>query len=53
MVLYPNKLPESERVCSGICKPEQVVEKVVFPFFRWLFSHVIVVILISRVIYNH
>jgi len=24
MVLYPNKLPESERVCSGICilKPE-------------------------------
>ena len=20
MVLYPNKLPESERVCSGICK---------------------------------
>ena len=19
MVLYPNKLPESERVCSGIC----------------------------------
>ena len=21
MVLYPNKLPESERVCSGICKP--------------------------------
>lgn len=24
MVLYPNKLPESERVCSGICK--------IFPF---------------------
>ena len=21
MVLYPNKLPESERVCSGICTP--------------------------------
>ena len=21
MVLYPNKLPESERVCSGICNP--------------------------------
>ena len=20
MVLYPNKLPESERVCFGICK---------------------------------
>ena len=20
MVLYPNKLPESERVCSGICR---------------------------------
>ena len=23
MVLYPNKLPESERVCSGICKNEE------------------------------
>ena len=23
MVLYPNKLPESERVCSGICKDNQ------------------------------
>ena len=22
MVLYPNKLPESERVCSGICSNE-------------------------------
>ena len=22
MVLYPNKLPESERVCSGICKDD-------------------------------
>ena len=21
MVLYPNKLPESERVCFGICSP--------------------------------
>ena len=28
MVLYPNKLPESERVCSGICSfdNEQVDE---------------------------
>ena len=25
MVLYPNKLPESERVCSGICTPELVL----------------------------
>ena len=24
MVLYPNKLPESERVCSGICKEENM-----------------------------
>ncbi len=24
MVLYPNKLPESERVCSGICTLGQV-----------------------------
>ena len=23
MVLYPNKLPESERVCSGICIAEK------------------------------
>lgn len=22
MVLYPNKLPESERVCSGICNED-------------------------------
>ena len=27
MVLYPNKLPESERVCSGICKPEPEQQK--------------------------
>ena len=26
MVLYPNKLPESERVCSGICM-KKVLEK--------------------------
>lgn len=25
MVLYPNKLPESERVCSGICTYSNVV----------------------------
>ena len=24
MVLYPNKLPESERVCSGICKGDMI-----------------------------
>ena len=27
MVLYPNKLPESERVCSGICKENQSKSK--------------------------
>ena len=29
MVLYPNKLPESERVCSGICIQElqQVIKE--------------------------
>lgn len=28
MVLYPNKLPESERVCSGICKtPSEGLQK--------------------------
>ena len=26
MVLYPNKLPESERVCSGICSWEGLNE---------------------------
>lgn len=26
MVLYPNKLPESERVCSGICNMETLLE---------------------------
>ena len=25
MVLYPNKLPESERVCSGICMNGQKI----------------------------
>lgn len=25
MVLYPNKLPESERVCSGICTIQREV----------------------------
>ena len=34
MVLYPNKLPESERVCSGICRNEQVAcEKVKQKYF--------------------
>ena len=28
MVLYPNKLPESERVCSGICKNAYRVKKI-------------------------
>jgi len=28
MVLYPNKLPESERVCSGICIGEDIQSKV-------------------------
>ena len=27
MVLYPNKLPESERVCSGIC----ISDRIIFP----------------------
>ena len=30
MVLYPNKLPESERVCSGICnRVKQEVQQIV------------------------
>ena len=27
MVLYPNKLPESERVCSGICNIYIFIDK--------------------------
>ena len=27
MVLYPNKLPESERVCSGICTKDKLLVK--------------------------
>jgi predicted nucleic acid-binding Zn ribbon protein len=27
MVLYPNKLPESERVCSGICNKQNILIK--------------------------
>ena len=28
MVLYPNKLPESERVCSGICNYYRIKNEV-------------------------
>ena len=28
MVLYPNKLPESERVCSGICSLQNGYNKI-------------------------
>ena len=31
MVLYPNKLPESERVCSGICKDTKMKANHNFP----------------------
>ena len=30
MVLYPNKLPESERVCFGICNLREVIVFFVF-----------------------
>ena len=33
MVLYPNKLPESERVCSGICTYIPQILFVVDPFW--------------------
>ena len=34
MVLYPNKLPESERVCFGICSyPVDMICKCI----KWLF----------------
>ena len=35
MVLYPNKLPESERVCSGICN--HIEEYNLVLQYRWLF----------------
>ena len=38
MVLYPNKLPESERVCSGICttqcKKEENWNKVMIYIYK-------------------
>ena len=34
MVLYPNKLPESERVCSGICTEELLKHIRAVYFFR-------------------
>ena len=29
MVLYPNKLPESERVCSGICIMDELRQSLI------------------------
>ena len=39
MVLYPNKLPESERVCSGICKYQikNILNALVVKAFRIFF----------------
>ena len=36
MVLYPNKLPESERVCSGICRQLKYIK-------NWLKTHLVYV----------
>ena len=37
MVLYPNKLPESERVCSGICNQKTMIEFFIhMPFQEFL-----------------
>jgi hypothetical protein len=33
MVLYPNKLPESERVCFGICNQYKGIECYMFNTF--------------------
>ena len=34
MVLYPNKLPESERVCSGICSKTIVLRSEIIVYQR-------------------
>ena len=36
MVLYPNKLPESERVCSGICSQHKISLLICSMFILWL-----------------
>ena len=33
MVLYPNKLPESERVCSGICSLDNYLHLLIIYIF--------------------
>jgi hypothetical protein len=39
MVLYPNKLPESERVCSGICKMlEDLINASATPYRKLKFT---------------
>lgn len=38
MVLYPNKLPESERVCSGICTNNIIYIRVVICFHFSIFE---------------
>ena len=46
MVLYPNKLPESERVCSGICrycfsKRFLLAQKVLLDFYLAEVFHIV------------
>lgn len=38
MVLYPNKLPESERVCSGICRRKEVISLIESSKLKAIFS---------------
>ena len=33
MVLYPNKLPESERVCSGICTDSMADAGIIYDLY--------------------
>ena len=47
MVLYPNKLPESERVCSGIC-----IFMATFPKFTSRYFFFYLPILLSLMVFS-
>lgn len=44
MVLYPNKLPESERVCSGICILAKLLYGNVYKYYIY-FESIIYILL--------
>ena len=41
MVLYPNKLPESERVCSGICTYSQKEKMKTENYHKFIYGNIV------------